>query len=436
MNDYLRQLPSLRRQGRISGIYSACTAHPLVLEATLSKALRDNTTALIEATSNQVNQFGGYTRMTPPDFKRFVLEIADRVGFPRDHVLLGGDHLGPNTWQHLPAEEAMQHAEVLVADYARAGFSKIHLDASMSCAGDPTPLTDEIVAGRAARLCLAAEQARPIGGSAPVYIMGTEVPTPGGAREALEGVKVTSRDAAATTLEWHRQAFAKLNLEDAWQRVIGLVVQPGVEFDHLAVVDYQPDLASDLPALLDIHAGIVFEAHSTDYQTPSALRNLVRDGFAILKVGPALTFALREAVFGLAAIERTLVEEAVRSNIIETLERTMVARPEYWQPYCHGDAATQRLLRHYSYSDRVRYYWPAPELEAAFQTLLRNLEQASIPEPLLSQHFPGQYQKLRDGHLDGSPRSLLIDKIQEALDPYSRACFGCPDSNHSQRGLV
>ena len=174
-----------------------------------------------------------------------------------------------------------------------------------------------------------------MGGSAPVYIMGTEVPTPGGAREALEGVKVTSRNAAATTLEWHRQAFAKLNLEDAWQRVIGLVVQPGVDFDHLAVVDYQPDLASDLPALLDTHAGIVFEAHSTDYQTPSALRNLVRDGFAILKVGPALTFAFREAVFGLAAIERTLVEKAVRSNIVETLERTMVARPEYWQPYCH-----------------------------------------------------------------------------------------------------
>ena len=169
---------------------------------------------------------------------------------------------------------------------------------------------------------------------------------------------------------------------------------------------------------------VVFEAHSTDYQTPSALRDLVRDGFAILKVGPGLTFALREAVFGLAAIERTLVDEAVCSNIVETLERTMLARPEYWQPYCHGDAATQRLLRHYSYSDRVRYYWPAPELEAAFQTLLRNLERVTIPEPLLSQYFPHQYQKLRDGLLLGSPRSLLIDKIQEALEPYSRACFG------------
>lgn len=424
MNNYLRQLPVLRRAGRIGGIYSSCSAHPLVLEAALSKALQDNTPALIEATSNQVNQFGGYTGMTPADFKQFVLEIADRVGFPRDRVLLGGDHLGPNTWQHLPADEAMQHAQVLVADYARAGFGKIHLDASMSCADDPTPLTDEIVAGRAARLCLAAERARPAGGPAPVYIIGTEVPTPGGARESLEGIKVTSRDDANTSLEWHRQAFARLELEDAWQRVIGLVVQPGVEFDHLSVVDYQASLASGLPGLLDSHAGIVFEAHSTDYQTPSALRNLVRDGFAILKVGPGLTFALREAVFGLAAIERTLVPEATRSNMVETLERSMLAKPQYWQPYCHGDASMQQLLRHYSYSDRVRYYWPEPEVETAFCTLLSNLERVSIPEPLLSQYFPSQYQKLRAGSLDGSPRSLLIDKIQQALEPYAQACFG------------
>jgi D-tagatose-1,6-bisphosphate aldolase subunit GatZ/KbaZ len=422
MNHDLRQLPALRRAGRIGGMYSVCSAHPLVLEAALDKALRDKTPALIEATSNQVNQFGGYTGMTPADFKRCVFEIADRVGFPRDRVLLGGDHLGPNTWQHLPADEAMQHAQTLVADYAKAGFCKIHLDASMRCADDPAPLTDEIVAGRAARLCLAAEQAWPAGGSAPVYIIGTEVPTPGGAREALERIRITSRHDADTSLEWHRQAFAGLRLEDAWQRVIGLVVQPGVEFDHLSVVDYQASLASGLSGLLDTHAGIVFEAHSTDYQTPSALRDLVRDGFAILKVGPGLSFALREAVYGLAAIECLLVPAASRSNMLETLERSMLARPQHWQSHCHGDAAMQRLLRQYSYSDRIRYYWPEPEVETAFRILLSNLERVSIPDPLLSQYFPEQYQKLRHRTLDGSARSLLIDRIQQAIEPYARAC--------------
>lgn len=422
MIDYLRELPSLRRAGRISGMYSVCSAHPLVLEAALDKALRDKTPALIEATSNQVNQFGGYTGMTPADFKRFVFGIADRVGFPRGRVLLGGDHLGPNTWRHLPADEAMQHAQTLVADYVRAGFRKIHLDASMRCADDPAPLTDDTVAGRAARLCLAAEQARQDGAPAPVYIIGTEVPTPGGAREALEKIRITSRHAADTCLEWHRRAFARFGLEHAWRRVIGLVVQPGVEFDHLSVVDYQAALASGLSGLLDIHTGIVFEAHSTDYQTPAALRDLVRDGFAILKVGPGLSFALREAVYGLAAIECMLIPAASRSDMMETLEHSMLARPQHWQSYCHGDAAMQRLLRHYSYSDRIRYYWPEPEVETAFRILLSNLERVPIPEPLLSQYFPDQYQKLRQRTLDGAPRSLLIDRIRQALEPYARAC--------------
>ena len=87
------------------------------------------------------------------------ITIAERVGLPRDRILLGGDHLGPNAWQALPAEEAMARAEVMIADYVCAGFRKIHLDCSMSCADDPVPLSDETVARRAARLCAVAERA-------------------------------------------------------------------------------------------------------------------------------------------------------------------------------------------------------------------------------------------------------------------------------------
>ena len=62
---------------------------------------------LIEATCNQVNQDGGYTGMTPADFRRFVEGIAARTGFPADRLMLGGDHLGPNPWKSLPADQAM-----------------------------------------------------------------------------------------------------------------------------------------------------------------------------------------------------------------------------------------------------------------------------------------------------------------------------------------
>ena len=59
------------------GIYSVCSAHPLVLEAALRLPARTGGLALIEATSNQVNQDGGYTGMRPADFRERVLSIAD-----------------------------------------------------------------------------------------------------------------------------------------------------------------------------------------------------------------------------------------------------------------------------------------------------------------------------------------------------------------------
>ena len=122
--------------------------------------------------------------------------------------------------------------------------------------------------------------------------MGTEVPTPGGAQEELEEITPTDPEAARTTLEQHRQAFAEAGLEDAWGRVIALVVQPGVEFDLLHVVDYERDATRDLRRVLNDYERLVFEAHSTDYQKASKnLKALVEDHWAILKVGPGLTFA-------------------------------------------------------------------------------------------------------------------------------------------------
>ena len=90
--------------------------------------------------------------MTPADFRRFVEEIAARVAFPVERLILGGDHLGPNPWKALPAEEALARAEAMVGAYVDAGFRKIHLDTSMGCAGEPEALADELTAARAARL--------------------------------------------------------------------------------------------------------------------------------------------------------------------------------------------------------------------------------------------------------------------------------------------
>ena len=428
---HLTKMVEQHKRGKANGIYAVCSAHPIVLEAAIRYAHANHTPLLIAATSNQVDQFGGYTGMTPADFRSFVCGLADSLNFSQDMLILGGDHLGPNRWQNLPAEQAMANADDLIKSYVAAGFKKIHLDCSMSCANDPVPLTDEIVAERAARLAKVAEETciAHFGESDLVYVIGTEVPVPGGAHEALTELAVTTPDAARATLQAHYHAFEKRGLEGIWPRIIALVVQPGVEFDHTHIIDYQPQKAVSLSKMVEDYDTLIFEAHSTDYQTPQSLRQLVKDHFAILKVGPALTFALREALFSLAAIEEELLPAKASSGLRHVLESVMLDRPEYWQSHYHGDGNARRLARGYSYSDRVRYYWPDSQIDEAFERLVRNLADEPIPLPLISQYLPLQYVKVREGDLSATPRELIINHIQDILQQYHCASLG--DSSHN-----
>jgi D-tagatose-1,6-bisphosphate aldolase subunit GatZ/KbaZ len=405
-----------------AGITSVCSAHPWVIRAAAEQAAADGSLLLVEATSNQVNQYGGYTGMRPAEFRSFVLGhvAAARVGAKA--LILGGDHLGPNPWRRLPVAEAMERAETMVAEYARAGFGKIHPDASMTCGDDPERLSDAVVAERAARLCRAAEEACG-SGARPLYVIGTEVPVPGGATHSVTELKATSVDAAAYTLAVHKRIFAEQGLGEVWSRVIALVVQPGVEFDHDEVVAYERKKVRALVEWLRAQPeAIVFEAHSTDYQLPQAYVELVEDGFAILKVGPALTFAMREALDALEDMESQLIAKPERSHLSDVIEETMRREPKDWQPYYAGSAEEQKLLRRYSYSDRVRYYWHRPEIAAAVDRLVANLSGVKIPESMLSRYLPEQYLRLREGEISGDPVALIVDKVRDVLRMYAAAC--------------
>ena len=295
----------------------------------------------------------------------------------------------------------------------------------MRCADDPAVLPDEVMARRAASLCTVAENASGNSPAGPVmYVIGTEVPVPGGATHSLNGLEVTRCEAAEQTLKVHREAFGDAGLDAAFERVIALVVQPGVEFDHDSVIDYDPQKAVHLQRFLQAHPTLAMEAHSTDYQLPHAYEALVRDGFAILKVGPALTFALRESLYALSAIEKESVPLERRACLVETMEKTMLAHPSDWRRYYRGTHEEQRRLRVYSYSDRLRYYWKFPEVEEAVKHLMKNLEERPIPGTLLSQHCPRQYELVRAGRLRNEPRELAIANVMAVLDVYSKACLG------------
>jgi len=420
--DFLIDLPRQRAQGQLAGITSVCSAHPVVIRAALRHGLDHDAPVLIEATCNQVNQDGGYTGMTPADFRAFVETIADAVGFPKQRLLLGGDHLGPNPWKGLPAEEALTKSEVMIAAFVRAGFSKIHIDTSMGCSGESVALDDHETATRAVRLARAAEAARLPGNPAPVYIIGTEVPIPGGATEALDHIEVTDAAAAKQTVEIHRAAFAAAGLGDAFSRVIGLVVQPGVEFGHDSVMIYEPDAARALSASLPQLPGFVFEAHSTDYQPVTSLLALVRDGFAILKVGPELTFALRQALYGLDHIAREL--GLLDSSLKDIVEKVMLAEPKNWKHYYSGDELALHFQRHYSLSDRIRYYWPEPEISAAVERLLAALAESKIPPPLIHQYLPFACNADDGLPVSRTAHDLLEQSVICVLERYRRAIIG------------
>jgi D-tagatose-1,6-bisphosphate aldolase subunit GatZ/KbaZ len=413
----------------------------------MRRAAQTGAPLLIEATCNQVNQFGGYTGMTPADFVSYVRNLAAQLQPPTSdlrppEILLGGDHLGPSVWQHEPAEVAMPKAETLVRDYVRAGFTKIHLDASMKLADDDPsrPLDVELSARRAAQLAKAAEDVKFVEGQkskvSPIdlrsfdelragsstfdlhYIIGSEVPIPGGAREHEAGAQVTSVANVRETIEVTRAAFRREGLESAWERVIAVVVQPGVEFGDDFVLEYDSVKAADLAKFIETEPNLVYEAHSTDYQTRAALKDLVRDHFVILKVGPGLTFAFREAVFALALMENELISLAERSNIIAALEDAMLRNPQYWQKHYHGDPEQQAFARKYSLSDRIRYYWPDSSVQAAFQKLLANLGQKPLPFSLLSQFAPLEYAQIRNGEIENTAQAVILGRIGAILDDY------------------
>lgn len=433
----MKQNPLLKLSNKIDvGIYSSCTANEMVIEAALEFAKENGSVALVEATANQVDQNGGYTGMTPLDFKHFVHELADKVGLDRDSVILGGDHLGPLTWTDLNEKEAMENATKLVYDYTRAGFTKIHLDTSMRVADDSTTeaLSDETIARRSAMLAksvlegyedLLKEDPKAM---FPAFIIGSEVPIPGGATEKEDTLAVTEPEDFMSTYETFKKVFEEHGVSKVFDNVIGIVVQPGVEYGDEDLFHYDRKEAEVLTSTLkEKFETLVFEGHSTDYQTPEHLREMVVDGIAILKVGPALTFALREALFSLSHIEDYIVEDS--SKFIETLEAAMLDKPKNWENHYHGDDQELALKRKFSYSDRARYYLPVDTVQASIDKLVKNLSETDIPMNLLSQYMPYQYRRVKEGLVENTPLALIKDYVKVWFEDY---CFATESERLSE----
>ncbi len=409
------------RAGETVAIASVCTAQPDVLSASLLLARETGRPILIEATSNQVNQFGGYTGLTPEEFIAYVRTLAKNLNVDPALVVFGGDHLGPQVWRAEPAEVAMSHAKDLMRAYVEAGFTKIHLDCSEGCAGEPAQVDDDVSATRAAALAAVCEAYAP-DASLISYVIGTEVPPPGGARanEVGQVITPTQPEHARHTLERHHTAFKAEDLLDAWDRVIGLVVQPGLEFSPTHIDRFDMSSPDELSTVLSDYPNIAFEAHSTDYQFDDVYPELARRHFAIHKVGPALTFACRQALYALDGMSRWIDPNRSGSDLSNAMEKLMLKKPDSWHKHYEGDETELRLQRHFGYADRIRYYWPEPEAQEALSDLFGALT-LSAPAPLIQQYFASditERAKALEQAAGGWARALVWAQIQAALVPY------------------
>ena len=147
---------------------------------------------------------------------------------------------------------------------------------------------------------------------------------------------------------------------------------------------------------------------------------MVEDGIAILKVGPALTFGLREALFSLEMMEKELYfgKSCQFSNFQEVFEQAMLDQPKNWHKHYHGNALELHFARKFSYSDRARYYLPDSKVDASISTLIKNINEAEIPLTLLSQYMPLQYQYVRAGRIALTAEALIQDRIGNYIDDY------------------
>lgn len=389
----------MRQQLYRKTLPSYCIANQLAIKSIMLSRLSDNAPVLFEATSNQVNHKGGYTGMTPFKYKEMVVKLAEEVSFPVDRLIFGGDHLGPLPFSHCERKLAEHEAELMVRSFIKAGFQKLHIDTSMPL-GSEKFISKEAVAKLGVKLIKVAEQEfsqlkeeNPLA-LEPIYVIGSEVPPAGGKKLTDGGPHITSLTDIDETLKAYQEEIQKNNLMNVWDRIVALVIQPGVEYGDSSIDRFNE---SKFPSIADIlkKYDIALEAHSTDYQNIKQLKGLVNSGFLYLKVGPEVTKSLLEALLKLEEIESLLIPcQRSRSNLRNTLLRAMRMNPRNWERYYSSDTDSELL---FSLLDRSRYYLGYKEVEEAIKLLLLNLKEGQklpVSGGIIRYFFPEQFRRL------------------------------------------
>ncbi|MFL2882670.1 MAG: class II D-tagatose-bisphosphate aldolase non-catalytic subunit [Pelagibacteraceae bacterium] len=341
---------------------SFCTSNFDVLKIIMLFSKFNNLPILIESTSNQVNQNGGYTGLTPSKFAKKVYSLSSSLKLNKKKILLGGDHLGPLPWKNLSKKKALANAKILVKNCLKAKYKKIHIDTAIICK-DEKKITRADIISRC-KLILNNIKDKELKNT--FLVVGTEVPFAGGGQNS----KIVPTKISSIKEEYDQYKILFDNRKLIKNKKFSMVIEPGIEFFHNKV---KRTNLKDFKKKLNFSKKNKFsyEAHSSDYQKEKDLRKLVKNNFQFLKVGPELTYFFSKSIFAMENIEKKLFKRV--SNLKYKFDKVMKNNKKYWKLYYRGKPAKIEYLKFNSYLDRIRYYWNFSEINKSKLILESNI---------------------------------------------------------------
>ena len=317
---------------------SFCTSNFDVLRSVVIFAKLNNLPILIESTSNQVNQFGGYTSLKPHQFYKKINGIATKLNY-RKKLIIGADHLGPLPWKHMGKKKAIENSIKLFKNIVNTGYDKIHIDTGIKIKGDQT-LFKKMIYDRCKIIynSIDKNKLRKV-----FFVFGTEVPIAGGSK--IYKSKITSMASIILDFKFYKKI----------KNSFSLVVEPGLGFTNKKIYPLKMNFFQKKKNF-SLKNNFTYEAHSTDFQNLKSLKKLVNNNFKFLKVGPELTYYFMKAILKMEIIEKFVYKKNV-SNIKKIISKEMDRDKINWIKYYFGNKTDIEYLKFNSYLDRSRYYW-------------------------------------------------------------------------------
>ena len=386
---------------------SFCSSNFDVLKSIMIFAKYQNFPVLIESTSNQVNQYGGYSGLKPFQFEKKIRRLAKFIKLNNKSLMIGGDHLGPLPWKDLDEATAMKNSKKLVKDCLKAKYEKIHIDTAIICRGEKK-IDRHTVIQRCDEI-LSVFSKKDFDNV--FLVIGTEVPFAGG------GHAIKS---SPTTFESIKEEIDLYSTILKKKKKFALVIEPGIGFGNFSVI--QAKLKNFGKRLIfSKKNNFVYEAHSSDYQKISSLKKLVKNNFKFLKIGPELTYFYAKSIFKMEEFEKKSYKNNF-SNIKNIILKEMKNNNSYWIDYYKAKKKKLDNLKFNSYLDRLRYYWSSKNILNSKKKLFININKINKKKFIRYTDFKEKDLILKEKLKLNNSEFIIYKSIEPILKRYYSAC--------------